>query len=88
LWFSARFDCNTASGPIVTDPGSFSAEVEITTQVACRAEDYRGSDVRDRLLRADRARLQPGTPERLELLQGDRVVLTLLRLKLPLTGAP
>jgi hypothetical protein len=88
LWFSARFDCNTASGPIVTGTGSFSAEVDTTTQVACRPADYRGTDVRDRLLRADRARLQPGTPERLELLQGDVVVLTLRRAKLPLTGSP
>jgi hypothetical protein len=88
LWFSARFDCNTASGPVIADEGSFAAYVEITTQVACAANDFGGSDIRARFLQADSWRYLPGDPTRVELLTDDRVVLTLRRAKLPLTGSP
>jgi hypothetical protein len=88
LWFSARFDCNTASGPVIAREGSFAASVEITTQVACAANDFGGSDIRARFLQADSWRYPTGDPTRLELLRDDVVVLTLRRAKLPLTGSP
>jgi hypothetical protein len=88
LSFTARFDCNTASGPVLADDGSFSAVVEVTTQVACAASDFGGDDIRARFLTADSWRYLPGDPTRVELVQEDRVVLTLHRVKLPLTGSP